>query len=588
MWMLFCVLLNFEGVDKQALLPGAGWSWVQLDLELDLSKATQLQVTGKGRLQLQGEATRQITFMLNSRGKGMTLHEIEIAGHSITELHHDIAAGREDGARLVGLFLDKEVAEGTELMVTFTCQSSASSMQLVLRDDMAYASWVEAWYPVPILDKVDLGFGKQVRIKGKSTFQLPSGWRALTNGHRTEYDAVNFRESWEDEQGLARSFVAGPFTINEQEANGKKLGVYLLSPKPLSATKQAKRLGQAIDALSESFGAYPFNTFAIAEIPNDIQNFGAASEQGFIVAKSLFFEAEDGNLPLFAHEAGHSWWGNVVTTEGGGGDKWCSESLAQYGAYLAIEAVEGPNEARRFMHFSSPSYVPSQCGRGYFGLIRMGHDLPLSESINDHWSHQLADSKGHWVYHMLRHQIGDDLFFETLKSLFIDYQSKPVSMDLIRAYFVSRAPDNDLETFFAQWLDRTGAPIIQMDWRLFDELVQSPWNESEKVMSYFLKGDSQSGGSHNRLPLKVEIQLSQIQLGDVYQLPLELGVWTSQGDIEYHQVVLSQRSQHFEIEVSDYPIRIEIDPNAKQLIWRPAYGKMPEVISATDSGSDHL
>lgn len=574
MWLLIWVLVCSETIGESELMAGAGWVWEHLDLELDVSQPRQLTVKGSGTLRLEVGATRQMTFMLNSRERGMTLEEICVVGRSIQDLHRNIPSIREDGARLVGVFLDKEVAANTELQVAFTCRSSEASMQLVLRDDVAYASWVESWYPVPIRDEADLGFGTQVRIKGTTRFHMPPGWRGLTNGRRTAYDASNHSETWMDDQGLARSFVAAPFQVSEQQAGGKQIGVYLLSAKPLSAKKQAQRLSQAIDALATSFGPYPYETFAIAEIPNEIEDFGAASEQGFIVAKTLFFEAPDGNLPLFAHEAGHSWWGNVVTSEGGGGTKWCSESLAQYGAYLAIEAIEGSDAAANFLHFSTPSYVPSQCGRGYFGMVRVGKDRPLSASINEEWSHQLADSKGHWVYHMLRHQVGDEAFFTTMKALFQAFQERPLSMNAIRAFFVEHVPDADLDTFFAQWLDRSGAPIIHMRWWLAEEMVQSPWDESVQVPSYFVRH-----GLSAQTPMKVVVQLNQVQEVEPFSLPIELGIRTLQGELEVHQLSLTERTQQFEIEVKALPMSVDLDPNAKLLIWRPFYGPPPDTES---------
>ena len=79
-----------------------------------------------------------------------------------------------------------------------------------------------------------------------------------------------------------------------------------------------------------------------------------------------------------------------------------------------------------------------------------------SSGLSGGVTHTLADSKGMWVYHMLRQRIGDELFFGTLRELIAEYAGREMSLDDLRRTFVAAAPDHDLERFFAQWLDRTG------------------------------------------------------------------------------------------------------------------------------------
>lgn len=124
---------------------------------------------------------------------------------------------------------------------------------------------------------------------------------------------------------------------------------------------------------------------------------------------------EDGNLPLFAHEAAHAWWGNRVSTTGPGA-QLVSESLAQYGAVLAIGALEGHDAMNEFLRLSRDGYNQLQSAAGYFEMARRGGDRPLSQLSNGRWDHNLSDAKGHWFYHMLRHRIGDERFFAVLRT----------------------------------------------------------------------------------------------------------------------------------------------------------------------------
>lgn len=170
----------------------------------------------------------------------------------------------------------------------------------------------------------------------------------------------------------------------------------------------------AIGAMERVWGAYPYGGYAIAEIPADVVTWAASSEQGFIMARTPQF-GEDGNLPLFAHEAAHAWWGNRVSTTGPGA-QLVSESLAQYGAVLAIGALEGHDAMNEFLRLSRDGYNQLQSAAGYFEMARRGGDRPLSQLSNGRWDHNLSDAKGHWFYHMLRHRIGDERFFAVLRT----------------------------------------------------------------------------------------------------------------------------------------------------------------------------
>jgi len=129
------------------------------------------------------------------------------------------------------------------------------------------------------------------------------------------------------------------------------------------------------------------------------RSFAAASEQGFIMVRSSVLDNESGSLPLFAHEAAHGWWGNLVRSDDPGG-KMASEALAQYGAVVSIESIEGRDAMVEFLRFSRHGYNPLQCALGYFFMWSDGGDKPRMELARGKWDHNLADSKGMWFYHM--------------------------------------------------------------------------------------------------------------------------------------------------------------------------------------------
>ena len=186
------------------------------------------------------------------------------------------------------------------------------------------------------------------------------------------------------------------------------------------------------------------------------------------------------------------------------------EALAQYGAVISIEAIEGQDAMVEFLRFSREGYNPLQCALGYFHIWREGGDTPLAKLESGRWDHTLSDSKGMWFYHMLRRRLGDELFFRVLRSILQDMAGKRVTLDELRSRFLATAKDPSLEVFLEQWLDRAGAPILRVDWWSVD------------------RGEA------------VEIHVEQLQPGEPFQVPLELEIETKTGRLR-HMLELGQK-----------------------------------------------
>jgi len=519
----------------------------KLDLELTVVPEDALvYVEGKAILRLDAESSLGPSLSLRSDLLD-ALDCCETAGAKQTT---GLVSLLDWNRRVAKLRFPTPKIRGDEIEVRFAYENRIQDTQMVATSEVAFASWVMGWYPAPLPAADGLSRSRILSCPGTTVFHLPPDWRAVTNGRlvEREEDELEAIERWETKLPVARGYSAGPYEVARHRSGEREVAVYTLSDAATNPSAEAQSLAVSIDAMEARFGPYPYPSFYIAEVPNHLGSFGACSDQGFILVKPGFLGVEGGNIPLFAHEAAHGWWGNLVGSTGPGLSV-CGESLAQYGVVIALEAVEGKAAATDFLRFSRPGYVSNQCARGYFGLARNGTDRPLARlntGSGEAWEHTLSDSKGHWFWHMLRRRVGDEVFFTTMRGLIETYRNRQLTLDVVRRAFLDAAPESaSLELFLAQWLDRAGAPILEADWSAGPE------------------------------PGTIRVVLHQRQQADPYDLRVELALDLPDGTTLRETVHLRTREESFDF-VCEAPTRIRVDPDHELLIWHPDYGERPE------------
>jgi len=209
---LIAAVLSLSAPDSPP--EGAGWTFVSLDLEIEpLPADDKLRVSGRAVVALDLDASPGPTFGVNKRKAVMEFTAAKGPEGSTLTLNRTI--DDPDHIRLLDVRLASPARMGDRVTVDFTLESTRESMQFIVSDGGAIASWVEGWYPFP-MPRIDLGqssSASHIGVVGTTRFRLPPGWRAMTCGkraERTESESA-VTETWNVDKPVARSFVAGLF-----------------------------------------------------------------------------------------------------------------------------------------------------------------------------------------------------------------------------------------------------------------------------------------------------------------------------------------------------------------------------------------
>jgi len=267
---------------------------------------------------------------------------------------------------------------------------------------------------------------------------------------------------------------------------------------------------QAIAFYTDRIGPFPYEKLAAVE--------AAGVNGGMEHASEVFYgERSVTSQPassLVAHEVAHQWFGDSVT-EKDWDDVWLSEGFATCFALLNTEHYEGADAFQAGLKRSRDT------------ILRAAPQPVLHDNLADMNKvlNNVIYQKGGWTLHMLRGQIGDDAFWAGIREYYKRYRDANASTDEFR-HVMEEVSHSDLTWFFAQWLRRSGTPVIEGKWR------------------------------YNHAAHSIEIDLTQTQPGEAYRLPMQVAT-----DGKTVKIEITAKQQRFAIPATSAPATLTLDPN---------------------------
>ena len=327
--------------------------------------------------------------------------------------------------------------------------------------------------------------------------------------------------------------MAGPYEVREKtaplgEGRRVRLRTYFfadLAPLSDGYLQDAERYLARYDA---AIGAYPFSEFSIVASPLPV-GFGmpTLTYLGAAVLKLPFIRASS-----LGHEVLHNWWGNGVLADYARGN-W-AEGLTTFMADYAYKEDESREAARdmRLAWLRDLAAVPDAAQRPLVTFRSRAH---AADAVTGY-------GKSAMLFLMLRDTIGAEAFARGIRGFWTAQRFKSASWDDLRAAF-EKASGRDLRAFFRQWLERPGAPQL--------ELVSARWKQTG-----------------------LEVELQQATATYALRVPVEVDFGAR---TETHWVELEREKRAARLALAERPRAVRLDPELR--VYRRLSGaELPPIL----------
>ncbi|MFD2937938.1 M1 family metallopeptidase [Spirosoma flavum] len=241
---------------------------------------------------------------------------------------------------------------------------------------------------------------------------------------------------------------------------------------------------------------------------------------------------------LLAHEIAHQWFGNSAT-EADWSQLWLSEGFATYFSALYLEHAYGKDTLNTVLNqnknqiFRYTSLKPK-------GTIVDSTTSNLMDLLNPN-SYQ----KGGWVLHMLRHELGDDIFWKGIRAYYEKFRNANAQTSDLQAV-MENVSGKKLGQFFQQWLNQPGYPDI---------VWGSRYDAAKKA-------------------LVIDVRQAQ-RTGAFFVVPLTFSIHGSNGRelSRTARLTMTEQTQTFTIPLATKPASVMIDPDNTVLMRATQMGK---------------
>ena len=501
-----------------------------------------------------------------ARVKFTALDDINIA---VFELHNDLrptgvldssgqalSAERVSQDSTVRIALPSGMSKGASNTLVFEYEGAIQSSDdspvpglkvAYIGDPITYLLYAGRWFPMA-------GYGIN-RFTSTISVSVPAGYTAVGSGKETTgavpdlaVDATASRKqatshssaaklaapagyktytfTYEERPSFPGTILIGKYEATKSTEGGLNLTVYTTAEKKAVAQQYAETAVKEFFFDTSTFGPPYSSTLNVVELPNDTVPSAWAPEIAALASRSL---TQKVNYRLLANTIAHQWWGTMVSPASRD-DWWLNDGFARFSEALYVDHVAGAagfEEVTKDMSVGALAYVSVPLA-----------DVGKLDTFSPEFQSLVTD-KGGIILNMLRWVIGEEPFDKTMRTFLTQYSGKSASVADFRKV-AEQASGQQLNWFFTQWLNSTGAPEFKNKYTVYR---------------------TQKG-------FRVVGEIQQDM--DLFRMPVELKIDTD-GKTETKRIEVQGTNSAYAVETFGRPRKISIDPgnmvlqNSKEL-----------------------
>jgi len=482
---------------------------VQIDLESQSLKATAEVVFTP-----QDESLQTVSFELNN---ALNISEVkDDSGKPLT-------TARQAQDHTVKVSFPAPLAKGKPQTITFVYEGRLNGTEdspvygikfAAIQKDHAFLLYPSRWFPIS-------GYTTD-RYTAEIKVIVPNAVRTVSSGLETVEDA-GARKVYSyttQKPGFAGNLAVVQGGAKRVSSQGVTSDIWFRADRAAAAQAWGDEIGKVMTYLTSLYGIAPSSNLLVVETDEGAP--GGYAGPGLLFLSPGAITAQPAQR-LLANQLTRQWFGNLFSPVNRN-HLWITNGMARYAEILYLESLNGPQS------------VEADIKDLYVDALTVT-DAPVRQAARyEDYSPELfavTGSKGAAVLHMLRWIIGDQNFFKMLKGLQDQFAYKSISTDDVRKA-AEQAGGIQLQGFFIQWLESTGAPEFTMEYTIFRT------QKGFRVMG------------------KITQDL------DTFRMPVELKIET-EGNPETKRVDVVGTATDFSVDTFGKPKKVVIDPMGRVL-----------------------
>ncbi|WP_315788687.1 M1 family metallopeptidase [Fischerella sp. JS2] len=373
--------------------------------------------------------------------------------------------------------------------------------------------------------------------------RVPKPLIAISNGEliATEADGEDKIYHWLQQQihpTYLMTLAVGDFAEIRDDWNGKPVTYYVEKGREADAKRSMGKTPRMMEFLSEKYGyVYPYPKYAQVCVDDFIFG-GMENTSTTLLTDRCLLDAKAAldnrnTESLVVHELAHQWFGDLVVIKHWS-HAWVKEGMASYSEVMWTEHEYGADEAAYYRLGEARSYLAEDSSRYRRPMVT--HVYREAIELYDRHIYE----KGSCVYHMIRTELGDEMFWQAMQTFVQDNAHKTVeTIDLLRA--IEKATGRNLLFLFDQYVFRGGHP---------DFKVAYSWDGDAnlaKVTVTQTQASSDKNGSNSDLfDLRIPIGFGYAKNGATAELKI-------------FKVRVHEREQTFYFPLEEKPLFVSFD-----------------------------